>query len=154
IWGLGEARGWPIKQTLASYSVDAKYSDIWILSGYNGPVIGAGDVLFSTLDAGIVSLAIPMYRYRRDLYNRFTDMLVVLFPCAMLSLFVWPSIAHLIGIAPERSLAFASRFMSTPLAIELSLTIGADESITVILVVITGILISVFKDQLFRLLRV
>ncbi|TKY87891.1 hypothetical protein EX895_002992 [Sporisorium graminicola] len=44
-----------------------------------------------------------------------------------------------------RALAFASRFMSTPLAIELSLTIGADESLTVVLVVITGILFSIFK---------
>lgn len=154
LWGLGEARGWRIKQTLASYSVDAKYTQLWALSGYNGPIVGAGDILFSTLDAGIVSLAIPMYRYRRDLYQRFTDMLMVLFPCALLSLFAWPSIAYLIGIAPERALAFASRFMSTPLAIELSLTIGADESITVILVVITGILISVFKDPFFRLLKV
>ncbi|CDW97154.1 hypothetical protein [Sporisorium scitamineum] len=42
-------------------------------------------------------------------------------------------------------------FMSTPLAIELSLTIGADESLTVVLVVITGILISIFKDPFFRL---
>ncbi|PWY98961.1 hypothetical protein BCV70DRAFT_224003 [Testicularia cyperi] len=154
LWGLGEARGWSLKQTLSSYSVDAKYSVLWSIDGYRGPVIGAGDVLFSTLDAGIVSLAIPMYRYRRDLKAHFWDMLYVLFPCALLSVFVWPSLAHVFGIAPERALSFASRFMSTPLAIELSLTIGADESITVILVVITGILISVFKDNFWRLVRV
>lgn len=151
LWGLGAARGWSLKRTLSSYSVDAKYTVLWSLSGYNGPVIGAGDVLFSTLDAGIVSLAIPMYRYRWDLWLHLSDMLVVLLPCSMLSLFVWPTVAAQIGIAPERALAFASRFMSTPLAIELSLTIGADESITVVLVVITGILISIFKDPFFRL---
>ena len=151
LWALGAARGWTLKRTLNSYSVDAKYTVLWSLSGYSGPVIGAGDVLFSTLDAGIVSLAIPMYRYRWDLWYHLVDMLVVLFPCSMLSLFVWPTVAGAIGIAPERALAFASRFMSTPLAIELSLTIGADESITVVLVVITGIVISIFKDPFFRL---
>ncbi|SPO23979.1 uncharacterized protein UTRI_03480_B [Ustilago trichophora] len=153
LWALGAMRGWGLKRTLSSYSVDAKYTVLWSLSGYSGPVIGAGDVLFSTLDAGIVSLAIPMYRYRWDLWLHLTDMLVVLFPCSLLSLFVWPTVAANIGIAPERALAFASRFMSTPLAIELSLTIGADESITVVLVVITGILISIFKDPFFRLFR-
>ncbi|GAC95879.1 hypothetical protein PHSY_003457 [Pseudozyma hubeiensis SY62] len=153
LWAIGEIRGWSLRRTLNSYSVDAKYTVLWALSGYTGPVIGAGDVLFSTLDAGIVSLAIPMYRYRWDLWLHLTDMLIVLLPCSMLSLFVWPTIAAVIGIAPERALAFASRFMSTPLAIELSLTIGADESITVVLVVITGILISIFKDPFFRLFR-
>lgn len=151
LWAFGAMRGWSLRRTLQSYSVDAKYAVLWSLSGYNGPVIGAGDVLFSTLDAGIVSLAIPMYRYRWDLWFHLVDMLVVLFPCSLLSLFVWPTVAGAIGIAPERALAFASRFMSTPLAIELSLTIGADESITVVLVVITGILISIFKDPFFRL---
>lgn len=151
LWGVGEIRGWSLRRTLNSYSVDAKYTVLWSLQGYTGPVIGAGDVLFSTLDAGIVSLAIPMYRYRWDLWLHLVDMLVVLLPCSMMSLFVWPTIAANIGIAPERALAFASRFMSTPLAIELSLTIGADESITVVLVVITGIVISIFKDAFFRL---
>ncbi|KAJ1025881.1 hypothetical protein NDA16_002507 [Ustilago loliicola] len=151
LWAIGAVRGWSLRRTLESYSVDAKYTVLWSLQGYNGPVIGAGDVLFSTLDAGIVSLAIPMYRYRWDLWFHLVDMLVVLFPCSLLSLFVWPTLAGAIGIAPERALAFASRFMSTPLAIELSLTIGADESITVVLVVITGILISIFKDPFFRL---
>ncbi|CBQ69415.1 conserved hypothetical protein [Sporisorium reilianum SRZ2] len=153
LWAFGAMRGWTLKQTLASYSVDAKYTVLWALQGYQGPVIGAGDVLFSTLDAGIVSLAIPMYRYRWDLWVHLVDMLVVLGPCSVLSLFVWPTVASSIGIAPERALAFASRFMSTPLAIELSLTIGADESLTVVLVVITGILISIFKDPFFRLFR-
>ncbi|KAJ1023319.1 hypothetical protein NDA18_004846 [Ustilago nuda] len=151
LWAIGAIRGWTLRRTLESYSVDAKYTVLWSLSGYTGPVIGAGDLLFSTLDVGIVSLAVPMYRYRWDLWFHLIDMLVVLFPCSLLSLFLWPTVAGVIGIAPERALAFASRFMSTPLAIELSLTIGADDSITVVLVVITGILISIFKDPFFRL---
>jgi hypothetical protein len=35
----------------------------------NLPLPGAGDILSSLLDASIVSLAMPMYQYRHDLYH-------------------------------------------------------------------------------------
>lgn len=47
------------------------------------------------------------------------------------------------GLVPARALAFSARFMSTPLAIEYANIVMADESITVILVVITGIVAAV-----------
>ncbi len=155
LWAFGAMKGLTIKETLAQYSYDAsRYTDIWNPAGYNGPVPGAGDFLFSTLDAGIVALAIPMYRYRKDLLDNFGRMITVLTPCAALSLFVWPTIARLIGLDVIRSLAFAPRFMSTPLAIELANALRADESITVILVVLTGIVNAILKEPLFKLLRV
>lgn len=73
-------------------------------------------------------------------------MIITLIPCVALSLFAWSSIAHLMGIQPDRALSFSARFMSTPLAIEYSVIMQADESITVILVVITGILAAVSKE--------
>lgn len=155
IWAFGAMRGIGIKDNLNRfYSVDARYADLWSPSGYSGPVPGAGDVLFSTLDAGIVALAVPMYRYRSELKANFVKMVVVLCFCATLSLFLWNSIAALMGMDETRSLAFTARFMSTPLAIELAGNIGADESITVILVVLTGIIAAILKDHFFRLMRV
>lgn len=56
--------GKSLKETLAFYDRDATYKQLWNLNGYSGPVPGAGDLLFSALDAGIVALALPMYRYR------------------------------------------------------------------------------------------
>ena len=155
IWAFGAMRGIGIKDNLNRfYSVDARYSDLWNPSGYRGPVPGAGDVLFSTLDAGIVALAVPMYRYRSELKANFIKMVIVLSFCASLSLFLWNSIAALMGMDETRSLAFTARFMSTPLAIELAGNIGADESITVILVVLTGIIAAILKDHFFKLMRV
>ncbi|PWN48120.1 hypothetical protein IE53DRAFT_389699 [Violaceomyces palustris] len=154
LWAFGEIKNLTLKETLAYYSHDAKYTVLWDLKGYKGPVPGAGDVLFSTLDAGIVALAIPMYRYRRDLAENFTKMMVVLLPCASLSLFVWPLIGRLFGLDPIRSLAFSARFMSTPLAIEMANNVGADESITVILVVVTGIIAAILKEPFFKMMRV
>ena len=154
-WALGAIKGLSIKETLSQYSQDnARYTDLWDPSGYMGPPPGAGDVLFSTLDAGIVALAVPMYRYRRDLRDNFGRMVSVLTPCAALSLFVWPTLARVIGMDPLRSLAFSARFMSTPLAIEMANNVGADESITIILVVLTGIIAAILKEPFFKMMRV
>ncbi|EPQ30715.1 uncharacterized protein PFL1_01616 [Pseudozyma flocculosa PF-1] len=154
IWCFGKAKGLSIRGVMDYYSNGAKYSVLWDLGGYSGPVPGAGDLLFSTLDAGIVALAVPMYRYRVDLAENFTRMMTILVPCASLSLFFWPWIGHLFGLDEVRSLAFTARFMSTPLAIEMANTVGADESITVIIVVITGILAAILKEPFFRMMRV
>ncbi|PWN35941.1 uncharacterized protein FA14DRAFT_114919, partial [Meira miltonrushii] len=156
IWAFAAMKGIGLMSCLNRfYSVDAKYSVLWDPKGYSGPVPGAGDILFSTLDAGIVALAVPMYRYRKELWQNLTRMLIVLFPCAALSLFFWNYIARLMGMDPIRSLAFSARFMSTPLAIELAGNVGADESITVILVVITGVIAAILKEQFFyKLMRV
>ncbi|UZJ55044.1 hypothetical protein CBS101457_004364 [Exobasidium rhododendri] len=155
IWAFAAMKGISIKDCLNQYySIDTRYSDLWALQAYQGRIPGAGDVLFSTLDAGIVALAVPMYRYRKELKENIVRMMTVLVPCATLSLFFFNWIAALMGLDEVRSLAFTARFMSTPLAIELAANIGADESITVILVVITGILAAIFKDQFFRLMKV
>ncbi|CAD6886215.1 unnamed protein product [Tilletia caries] len=155
IWALAAMKGNGLKETLlGSYQVGEKYYDIWKIGGYSGPVPGAGDFLISTLDAGIVALAVPCYRYRAELRESFFKLLCVLVPCAALSLFAWPGFAHLITLDRSRSLAFAARFMSTPLAIELNSTLGGDENIVVILVVITGIVAAILKEPFFKLMRV
>lgn len=64
LWAFGAMAGKSLKETLAFYDRDATYKQLWNLNGYSGPVPGAGDLLFSALDAGIVALALPMYRYR------------------------------------------------------------------------------------------
>ncbi|KAE8220477.1 hypothetical protein CF319_g6001 [Tilletia indica] len=155
IWALAAMKGRGLKETLlTSYQVNSKYYDIWQIGGYTGPVPGAGDFLISTLDAGIVALAVPCYRYRAELKESFFKLICVLTPCAALSLFLWPSFARLITLDSSRSLAFAARFMSTPLAIELNQTLGGDENIVVILVVITGIVAAIVKEPFFKMMRV
>lgn len=148
-------RGQSLKQTLSYYDRDAKFDVLWRPSPrYTGPVPGAADILSSLLDAGIVALFVPLYRYRKDLRECGARMAVALLPCVALSLFFWPTIAALIGLDQQRALAFAARFLSTPLAIELIQTLRGDESITVVLVCITGIIAAVAKRPFFKLMRV
>lgn len=154
IWAFGAMRGQSLKQTLSYYDRDAKFDVLWAPSGYTGPVPGAADVLSSLLDAGIVALFVPLYRYRKDLQECGIRIFVALLPCCALSLFVYPTIGSLIGLDQIRALAFVARFLSTPLAIELIQTLRGDESITVILVVITGILAAILKEPFFKMMRV
>ncbi|CAO1632128.1 unnamed protein product [Sympodiomycopsis kandeliae] len=154
IWAFAAMRGLSLKQELGHYERRAKFNKLWDPAGYSGPAPGAGDLLASLLDAGIVALFVPLYRYRKDLKECGLRLCVALFPCACLSLFVWPVIASLMGLDQIRALAFAARFMSTPLAIQLVNTLGGDESITVILVVLTGIIAAIFKEPFFKLMRV
>lgn len=154
IWAFGAMRGLSLKEELSYYERRAKFNVLWTPSGYNGPAPGAGDILASLLDAGIVALFVPLYRYRKDLKACGLRLTMALFPCACLSLFFWPLVASLMGLDQIRALAFAARFLSTPLAIQLVNTLGGDESITVILVVLTGIIAAIFKEPFFKLMRV
>lgn len=154
IWAFGAMRGQSLKTTLSYYDRDAKFDVLWNPSGYNGPIPGTGDVLSSLLDAGIVALFVPLYRYRQDLKECGVRIFVALVPCVALSLFVWPTVGALMGLDQIRALAFAARFLSTPLAIELVQTLEGDESITVILVVITGIIAALLKEPFFKMMRV
>jgi putative effector of murein hydrolase/putative effector of murein hydrolase LrgA (UPF0299 family) len=168
VWALGAMKGMGIKEVLNDhYSREAKYDVLWdpFFTGgqggeggeegtisRSGP--GAADVLSSLLDAGIVALFIPLYRYRFDLQSQGFKMLLATIPSVAFSLFFCPAIAGLIGLDQSRALAFSARFLSTPLAIELIETLQGDESLTVILVVLTGILAALLKEPFFKLMRV
>jgi putative effector of murein hydrolase len=155
LWALGEIKGLSLKQTLLShYNVDAKYDKLFAPAGYSGPVPGAADILSSLLDAGILALCVVLYRYRRDLAECGVRLVIGLLPSVIFTLFLCPALASLITLDQPRSLAFAGRFLSTPLAIELVETLEGDVNICVILVVVTGIIAALLKEPFFRLMGV
>ena len=155
LWGFGLAKGHDIYTTVQMFNRgDARYTDWLSLKGYHGPVPGAGDIFASILDAGMVALAIPMYRYRYDLRDNFVRMILVLLPSAGLSLFAFPALGHMMGLSQVHALAFAGRFMSSPLAVQLSSALDANEALVTLLVVFTGVIVSIIKDPMFKLLRV
>ncbi|CAD6885440.1 unnamed protein product [Tilletia controversa] len=100
-----------------------------------------------------MSSAVPCYRYRAELRESFFKLLRVLVPCAALSLFGWPGFAQLITLDRSRSLAFAARFIATPLAIEFNSTLGGDENKVVILVVISEVVAAILEEPFFKLMH-
>ncbi|EJU02880.1 hypothetical protein DACRYDRAFT_115857 [Dacryopinax primogenitus] len=155
IWALGAVRGWTIQQSLGAYSTGSRYLVLFdpTRRGKVAPP-GAGDVLYSMLDASIVSLAIPMYRYRGELKCHAFEMFSTTIPLAVLSLFIYPLVGRALKLAPSRGLAFAARSVTTPMAIPLEASLHGDPGLTVIFCILTGVLGALAGPSLLRLLRV
>ncbi|PLW07190.1 hypothetical protein PCANC_17389 [Puccinia coronata f. sp. avenae] len=154
VWAFGAMKGLTLTQALNHYSTGANYLILFRRSeGWDGQPPSAGDLLSSLLTAGIVALAFPMFRYRTDLYNNFFRLFVVVTPNCVVSLLFWPWVAAKMGMAGDRAITFAARFMSTPFGIQFIVATGGDNSLVVVLICITGIFAVIVRDPLFKLCR-
>ena len=81
-----------------------------------------------------VALAVPIYRYRHDLRDNAGPLLLNMTVLSACALFVWPVLGAALGLPTDQALAFAGRFMSAPLAIELEEGLNGNVSLTVVLV--------------------
>jgi len=154
VWAFGSMKGLTLTEALNHYSTGANYLILFRRSeGWDGSVPSAGDLLSSLLTGGIVALAFPMFRYRADLYNNFFRLFVVVTPNCVLSLLFWPWVASKMGMAGDRAITFAARFMSTPFGIQFIVATGGDSSLVVVLICITGIFAVIVRDPLFKLCR-
>lgn len=154
VWVFGAIKGISLTEVLNHYSTGATYLILFRRSeGWDGSPPSAGDLLTSLLVGGIVVLAFPMFRYRFDLYNNFFRLIVVIAPNVVVSLLFWPWLAHKMGMAGDRAITFAARFMSTPFGIQFIVATGGDNSLVVVLICITGIFAVLVRDYLFKLCR-
>ena len=96
----------------------------------------------------------PIYRYRHDLRDNAGPLLLNMTVLAACALLVWPVLAAALGLPTDQALAFAGRFMSAPLAIELEEGLNGNVSLTVVLVITTGIVHVLLAPWAYRLLRV
>lgn len=90
LWAFGASVGWTLKQSesrlertvagcasradpliafaaLAEYSTPVDFITVWTAPPGTALAPGAGDLLVDGLDAGIIALALPLYRFRADL---------------------------------------------------------------------------------------
>ncbi|MBW0469924.1 hypothetical protein O181_009639 [Austropuccinia psidii MF-1] len=155
LMGLGASRGLTMKETLGIFSRDHTYLNF--ISPFHGgsvKAMGAGDILESILDAGTVALAFTIFDYRKDLYHNFLRTFIVILPNCALSLLVWPLIARKLGILSAQALCFAGRSMSAPLALELFKELGGDRNLGVVMIYLTGIVVTVARTPIFRLFKI
>lgn len=101
---------------------------------------GAGDILTSLMDVAIVSLAMPIYAYRADLWRNAIVLLPTILVMTFGSFFIYPPICHIIGISPERSLAFAGRSITLALGTPFTEALGGSVPLMACTTVITAIL--------------
>lgn len=149
IWPLAAIKGDDLPATLGEYKTGANYLRLWAhaASTPNSPdagdvslLPGAGDMLSTVLDASIVSLALPMFQYRRELRQHFTSIVVPNVAISLASLLAYPPLCVKIGIAPGRSLAFASRSLTLALATPATKNLGGDLHTVAALAIVSGIM--------------
>ncbi len=157
IWLLGRIRGEELSSVLEAYRPGYTYLRLWADAAHR-PALhmrpGAGDMLASALDASIVSLALPMYQYRRELRLYFWAIVVPNIALSVASLFAYPVVCYAIGISAERSLAFTSRSLTLALATPAVRNIGGDLNTIAAVAVLSGVLGVLIGRRVMSWLRI
>ncbi|GKT90174.1 hypothetical protein Ct61P_08024 [Colletotrichum tofieldiae] len=153
IWALAAIRGDSLPDTLRSFRTGANYTYLWLHTN-SGRLPGAGDIFSTVLDASIVSLALPMYQYRRELKQNFVAIVLPNILMSVGCLFSYPKICYAIGISAERSLAFASRSLTLALAIPATENLGGDVNTVAAVAIMSGIVGVLFGQRMLAWLRI
>lgn len=153
IWGFSVSRDLSLYEGLNLYKTGNSY--MYYLRGAPGlPRPGAGDILASLLDASIVSLAMPMYQYRRELRHYFASIFLPVVFLTIPSLFGYPPLCFSLGISAAISLAVAPRSVTLALAQLSTENLGGNTSAISVIAVVSGISGPIFGPTILRMLRI
>lgn len=147
IWPLSLANSSSLTTALREYKTGANYLHL------QSPP-GAGDIFSTILDASIVSLALPMFQYRRELKTHLVTLLIPNIVISVASVFTYPPLCYKIGIEATRSLAFASRSLTLALATPATRNLGGDAYTVAALAIASGILGVLVGERMMRVLRI
>ncbi|OTA55844.1 hypothetical protein K449DRAFT_468677 [Hypoxylon sp. EC38] len=154
LWVLGLANGSSLASTLSAYKTGTNYAELWRSSSHHHGLPGAGDLFSSVLDASIVSFALPVYRFRRELKQHLAAILVPNIAISVASLFAYPYICHAIGISAARSLAFAARSLTLALAVPATANLGGDVNTVAALAIMSGIVGVLVGQRMLAALKI
>lgn len=156
IWIFGLLHHQSLTPILQEYKTGLKYLQLWehTIPSSGAGLPGAGDLLSTTLDASIVSLALPMFQYRRELTQHFTAIVLPNIVLAIASLYAYPSLCFALGISAERSLAFASRSLTLALAIPATENLGGDQNTVAAVAIMSGIVGALVGGRVLTWLRI
>lgn len=156
IWVFGLIHSQPLKPVLEQYTTGNKYLQLWQHATATGPrrLPGAGDILSTVLDASIVSLALPMYQYRRELVEHFAAIIVPNVVLSIGSLYAYPTVCLAVGISATRSLAFASRSLTLALAIPATANLGGDERTVAAVAIMSGVVGALVGGRVLTWLKI
>lgn len=158
IWIFGLIHKQSLTPILQEYTTGLKYLQIWehaaATTTPTATLPGAGDILSTTLDASIVSLALPMFQYRRELVQHFTAIVLPNLVLSIGSLYAYPSVCFAIGISATRSLAFASRSLTLALAIPATENLGGDRNTVAAVAIMSGIVGALIGGRVLTWLKI
>ncbi|MDO5607742.1 MAG: LrgB family protein [Capnocytophaga sp.] len=110
----------------------------------------AGTFIEFWLKPSVVALGVPLYQQLSKIKKQLIPLLASQFAGSLFGLFTVCFIAKALGANREIILSLAPKSVTTPIAIEISQTIGGVPSLTAAAVIITGILGSLFGLKLLQ----
>ena len=126
-----------------------------MLTSYYGSGKGSGDLLSSLLGPAIVSFGLQLFQYRSMLLSNKMRILLSTGSSAFIGLFSTALMARLMDLCPPKvALATLTRCITSPLALAGASILGADPSLAVLLVVLTGMLGASFGEAILTKLGV
>ncbi len=152
-WVIGLTKGDDLHATLMQYRTGLRYLQLWEGTKSN-TYPGAGDIFGTVLDASIVSLALPMYQYRRELKEHFAAIVIPNVLISIASLFAYPALCFAIGISPARSLAFSARSLTLALATPAIENLGGDTNTVAAVAIMSGIVGALIGQQMLTKMRI
>lgn len=113
-----------------------------------------GDLIQFFLGPATVILAVPLYKQINTLKEHAFPILTGILTGSMAAILGVIILARFMHLNSEITLSLFPKSITTPIGIEVSKQIGGIQSITVIVIIITGIIGAVMAPSLCRLLRI
>ncbi|CAM9125624.1 unnamed protein product [Choristocarpus tenellus] len=102
--------------------------------------LGAGDILLGFLGPSVLSFAVQMYRRRKLMLDNSKEVIGGSVYCSASGLFGTALAARWLGLPPALRLTVLPRNITSPLAMSICGMLGADASLAVAIVVVTGVI--------------
>lgn len=154
IYVMSTAHRQTLDDGLAQYSTGRTYLNLFGVPQYYGIRPGAGDLMKTMLDVSIVSLALPMYRYRGDLKKHFLIIIIPNIIIGLVTFFAYPPLCYAIGISAERSIAFIGRSVTLALALPVIQSLGGSQSLVAVVAILSGIVGVLIGGYILKWLRI
>ncbi|KAJ3141133.1 hypothetical protein HDU90_007157 [Geranomyces variabilis] len=154
IWAIAAIQRQTLHQALNSYYRSIKSPKIFsaIVSRRPIPEPGAGDIIYSLLDAAVAALAVRMYKQRHMLREQAATILTSVVVLSLASLLFHVALSRALGMSQSDALAMGPRFVTTPLALQIfnSVLTEANSTLGVVMVLVSGMLGDVVGLRLAR----
>ena len=106
------------------------------------------------LSPSVVALGLPLYLYLKTLKGNVTRVLLAIFFGSFVGIVSVVLIAKLLGASDEVIVSLSPKSITTPVAMQISKSMGGNEALTIAVVFITGFLGALFGWEFFKLLGI
>ena len=115
---------------------------------------GGGSILQWLLGPATVAFAVPLYRQQNLIRKYLAELSIVGIVAAITAITTTMGIVHLFGVDESYVLSLAPRSITTPLAMNVSVMLGGNETITAVFVILTGVIGMLMTVAIIRFLNI